>query len=62
MFGLGIIALFAWFGELVPFFKGVLVCSLLLSGLVGLVAGLAKRRAKGHLAKAKVDEKSQAES
>lgn len=61
MFGLGIIALVAWFAELVPFFKGVLVCLLLLWGIVGIIVGLAKRRAKGHLAKAKTDEKSEAE-
>ena len=58
MLVLGVIAFVAWFAELVPFFKGLLVCSLLLWGVAGIVIGLAKMRAKGHLDKAKVDEKS----
>ena len=62
LFGLGIIALIAWFGELVPFFKGILVCSLLLWGAVAVVVGVAQKRAKRHLADAKVDEKSVAET
>lgn len=61
LFGLGVIALFAWFGELVPFFKGLLVCSLLLWGVAAIVVGVAKMRAKWHLARAKTDEKSEAE-
>ena len=61
LFGLGIIALFAWFAELVPFFKGVLVCSLLMWGAVGIIVGLATRRAKTHLDKAKTDGASEAE-
>ena len=61
LFGLGIIALIAWFGELVPFFKGILVCSLLLWGAVAVVVGVAQKRAKRHLADAKSDEKSAAE-
>ena len=62
MFSLGIIALFAWFAELVPFFKGVLVCSLLLWGAVAIVVGIGKRRARAHLAKAARDKPSQAET
>ena len=61
LFGLGVIALFAWFGELLPFFKGLLVCSLLAWGVAAIVVGVAKMRAKRHLSKAKVDEKSEAE-
>ena len=61
MFGLGIIALLAWFADLLPFFKGVVVCSLLFWGTVGIVVGLAKLRAKNHLAKAKADAPSEAE-
>ena len=61
LFGLGIIALVSWFTALVPFFKGVLVCSLLLWGAVAIVVGVAQKRAKRHLADAKVDEKSEAE-
>ena len=61
MFSLGIIALFAWFAELLPFFKGVLVCSLLLWGAVAIVVGLAKRRARGQLEKAAHDKPSRAE-
>ena len=62
LFGLGVIALFAWFAELVPFFKGLIVCSLLGWGLVGIVVGLAKLRAKSHLDKAKADKPSEAEA
>ena len=61
LFALGVIALFAWFVELVPFFKGLLVCSLLGWGAVAVVIGVAKMRARAHLAKAKMDEKSEAE-
>ena len=61
LFGLGVIALFAWFAELVPFFKGLLVCSLLLWGAVAVVVGVAKLRAKRHLSRAKADEVSAAE-
>lgn len=61
LFGLGVIALVAWFGELVPFFKGLLVCSLLLWGAVAIVVGVSKRRAKRHLADAKTDGKSETE-
>ena len=61
LFGLGIVVLIAWFAELLPFFKGLLVCSLLLWGVAGIVVGLAKLRAKQHLADAKTDEKSDAE-
>ncbi len=62
IFGLGIIALFAWFAELVPFFKGLLVCSLLLWGAVSIVVSLARRRANGHLSKAKADAPSEVEA
>ena len=61
LFALGVIALFAWFAELVPFFKGLLVCSLLGWGAVAVVVGVAKARAKRHLAAAKSDEVSEAE-
>ena len=62
LFTLGMIALVAWFGELLPFFKGVLVCLLLGWGAVAIVVGVAQLRAKRHLAKAKGDEKSEAET
>ena len=62
MFGLGLIALFAWFTELVPFLKGCLVCALLLGGVVGIVVGLAKLRARRTFAKAAHDKPSQAET
>ena len=61
LFALGVIALFAWFAELLPFFKGLLVCSLLLWGVAAIVVGLAKLRAKRHLAAAKADGESEAE-
>ena len=61
LFVLGVIALIAWFAELLPFFKGLLVCSLLLWGVAGMIVGVAKLRAKRHLADAKADEKSDAE-
>lgn len=62
IFILGLAALFAWFADLVPFFKGLLVCSLLLWGIVGIVVGLAQRRAKNHLSRAANDQPSEEES
>ena len=61
MFVLGIITLVAWFSELIPYFKGVLVCALLLSGIVGILVGVAKLRAQQTLAKAARDKPSSAE-
>ena len=62
IFVLGIIALFAWFAELVPFLKGTLVLSLLFWGAAGIVVGLAKTRAKGQRTKARNDKPSEAEA
>ena len=62
MFVLGIFALVAWFAELIPFLKGVLVCALLLSGFVCIVVGFTKKRALAARTKAANDQPSLAES
>ena len=61
LFGLGIIALFAWLGELISFFKGILVLSLLFWGAIAVVVGLAQRKSKARLDKAKKDAPSPGE-
>ncbi len=61
LFGLGLVTLVAWFGEMVPFFKGVLVCSLLFWGAVAMIVGVAQRKSRAQLDKAKRDEPSKEE-
>ena len=61
MFILGLITLVAWFSELIPYFKGVLVCALLLSGIVGILVGVAQLRAQRTRTKAAHDKPSPAE-
>ena len=62
LFGLGVITFFAWLGDLVPFFKGVVVCSLLGWGALAMVIGASKLRAKAQFQRSKNDAPSVAES
>lgn len=61
LFGLGLITLVAWFGEMVPFFKGVITLSLLFWGAVALAVGIAQRKSRTQLARAKRDQPSSEE-
>ena len=58
LFGLGLVALLGWLGELVPFLKGVLVLSLMFWGAIAIVIGIAQRKSRGQLERAKKDEAS----
>ena len=58
LFGLGLVTLVAWFGEMLPFLKGLLVCSLLFWGAVAMVVGATQRRSRAQLERAKADEPS----
>ena len=62
LFGLGVITFFAWLSDLVPFFKGVVVFSLLGWGALAIVIGASKLRARAQFQRAKNDAPSPAES
>ena len=52
---LGAVALFVWFAELVVFFKGLIVFSLLLWGTLSLLVGYASLKSKRNLKDALAD-------
>ncbi len=62
LFALGVVALFVWAPDIVPFLKGVTAFSLLFGGAMCLIVSLGTRKSKKDFGKAINDKASEAEN